>query len=312
MKRTTEGIMYDTLAEQYRHLGLPTHLIDSDSEFTIFNLADLHQAYPFSSPVSRLNFFVVGFVKQARGKYVIDEQTFTLQPGTIYFTNPGHYRSFEYIQIDEVYLLTLSETFLKENVYADIFNEFPFLLAETFPAMRATPEIFAQFEHLYLQMHKEYISNSPFRKKLIGALFVALLLKYKEYFWLNYNPIQEGNRGSAIVTSFKLTLEKHYRDLTSGTAKQVFRLQDYADAQNLSPTYLSNVIKSKTGKAISTWVAEKSIAEAKSLLQNSSLAIKEVAHRLGFTDTAHFSNHFKKHSGSSPAAYRAAHTKTAP
>ncbi len=312
MKQTLDGVIYDTLAEQYRHLGLPTHLIDSSSEFTIFNLAELDQPLPFSSPVNRLNFFVFGFVKQASGKYIIDEQTFDMLPGTIYFTNPGHYRSFEYTSIDEVYLITFTESFLKENVHADIFDEFPFLLTETFPAMTATPEIFAQFERLYLQIYQEYVSRSPFRKRLIGTLFVALLLKYKEYFWLDYNAIYEGNRGSDIVKHFKLMMEKHYRNLADGTAKQVFRLQDYAEAQNLNPNYLSNVIKTKTGKAIGTWLAEKSIAEAKSLLQNSSISVKEIAYLLGFTDTAHFSNHFKKHTGSSPAAYRTAHIKAQP
>lgn len=307
MKQTAVGIMYDTLKEQYRHLGLTTELITSDFEFTIFNLADLNPRFPFSSPVSRLNFFVFGFVKQASGKYVIDEHTFDMRPGTIYFTNPGHYRSFEYTGIQEMYLITFSESFLKESVHDDIFDEFPFLLAETLPAMVARPEIFAQFERLYLQIIEEYRSDSPFRKRLIGTLFVALLLKYKEFFWLDYNAIYEGNRSSEIVRQFKLMMEKHYRKLTSGTVNQMFRLQDYADAQNLNSNYLSNVIKSKTGKTAGTWLAEKSIAEAKSLLQNSSLAVKEIAYRLGFTDTAHFSNHFKKHTGTSPGDYRAAH-----
>ncbi len=309
MKTTAQGIVYDSLEEQYHHLNISTSLINPPSDFTIFNLADLAVPLPFSLPPSRLNFFVFGFIKNALGQYVIDEHTFPMLPGTIYFTNPGHYRSFEYTNIDEVYLITFTESFLKENVHADIFDEFPFLLTETFPAMTATPEIFAQFERLYLQIYQEYVSRSPFRKRLIGTLFVALLLKYKEYFWLDYNAIYEGNRGSDIVKNFKLMMEKHYRNLADGTAKQVFRLQDYAEAQNLNPNYLSNVIKTKTGKAIGTWLAEKSIAEAKSLLQNSSIAVKEIAYLLGFTDTAHFSNHFKKHTNSSPAAYRTAHIK---
>ncbi len=64
--------------------------------------------------------------------------------------------------------------------------------------MIARPEVFAQFERLYKQIHQEYVSSSPFRKRLIGTLFVALLLKYKEYFWLGYNAIYEGNRGQLL------------------------------------------------------------------------------------------------------------------
>ena len=131
-----------------------------------------------------------------------------------------------------------------------------------------------------------------------------MLLKVKEYFWHDYNPIYEGNRSSQIVKSFKKSLEDYYRDLVSGKAEIMFRVQDYAAAQNLHPNYLSNVVKTKTGKSISAWIADKTIAEAKSLLQNSTSSIKEIAFLLGFPEANHFSNYFKKHVGVTPVAYR--------
>jgi AraC-like DNA-binding protein len=207
-----------------------------------------------------------------------------------------------------VYLVTLSEAFLKENVHPKIFEEFPFLLSETVPPRVLEPEVFAGFEQLYGQINKEYFSDSPYRHRMIGNLFVVVLLKIKEYFWEDYNPIYEGNRSSHIVKTFKRNLEKHYRDLLGGKEEKVFRVQDYAAAQNLHPNYLGNVIKSKTGKAIGTWIAEKTITEAKSLLQNSTTAIKEIAWLLGFTESTHFSNYFKKHTNTTPVAWRKEHS----
>jgi AraC-like DNA-binding protein len=299
--------IFNTLYDQYRHLGFSTDLIDKQTDFTIFNLKDVSGGVPFSSPPSRLNFFVFLFAKDGNARYTLDDHTFDTEPGTIYFTNPGHIRSYEWTRIEEVYLITLNESFLKENVHADIFDEFPFLLAETFPGRVVSPEVFAEFERLYLQIYKEYTSRSPFRTRLIANLFVVLLLKIKEYFWLDYNPIYEGNRSSQIVKKFKQLLEKHYRDISTGKADRIFRIQEYADAQNLHPNYLSNVIKTKTGKAIGTWIAEKAITEAKSLLQHSALSIKEVGYRLGFMESAHFSNYFKKHTGMSPVAFKKEH-----
>jgi len=304
MKKSNKGEVFETLEEQYLYMNLPVDLIQSDSQFTIFNLAELKQPMPFSLPTSRLNFFVFGFVKDAWGQYTIDQHTFSFKPCTIYFTNPGHFRSFEYTRITEAYLITFDEMFLKENLPADFFEEFPFLLTETVPAMVAAPEIYEQFERLYLQMHQEYNSHSPFRKKITASLFFALLLKYKEHFGTNYNPIYEGNRGSEIVNRFRKDLERHFKGISAGTAEHMFRLQDYADAQNLHPNYLSSVIKSKTGKSIRTWIAEKTINQAKSLLRNTAIPIKELAYRLGFTDSAHFSNYFKKQADSSPLSYR--------
>lgn len=86
---------------------------------------------------------------------------------------------------------------------------------------------------------------------------------------------------------------------------------------NTVPDYLPDVattlggvsasVKAKTGKTIGTWLAEKTMLEAKSLLQSPALAIKEIAYRLGFAVPAHFSTYFKKYAHCSPGQYRRAH-----
>ena len=296
--------VYETLQAQYHSLGWPVELMDAHDEFTIFNLAELRQLMPFRSPASRLNFFVFNFLKSARGHYVVDQQQFPIRPGTIYFTNPGHLRSFEYQALEEAYLITASEEFLRAHVHPGVFEEFPFLLAETFPALPVAPAVFAEFERIYLQLHQEYRARSPFRQRLLGHLLLVLLLKLNEHFGLDYNPIYEGNRSSAIVRRFRQQLDQHYQDLRHGRAAQVFRVPDYAEAQHLHPNYLSTVIKSKTGKTIGTWVAEKNIAEAKDLLQHSVLPVQDIAERLGFAEPAHFSTYFKKHTRVSPLRFR--------
>lgn len=306
--RQEERIIFNNLLDQYLYQGLPVDSIDAKTAFTIHNLKDIHHELPYTSIVYRTNFFSFVFVKDAVGKYTTDEQTFNTSPGTIYFTNPGHFKSFEWQEINDVHLITLSESFLKENVHPKIFEEFPFLLAETVPPRTLQPEVFAAFEQLYLQIEKEYFSSSTYRTRMIGNLFVVLLLKIKEYFWEDYNPIYEGNRSSQIVKQFKRTLEQHYHDLVNGKADKVFRVQDYADVQHLHPNYLSNVIKSKTGKPIGTWISEKTITEARTLLQHSPASIKQIAGQLGFTEATHFSNYFKKQTGISPVLYRKQHT----
>ena len=304
MKQEEHKPVYPTLRDQYLAFGLDTESIDLTTEFTIHSLKDIHTELPFTSIVYRAGFFSFVFVKNGFGKYTTDDLAFNTVPGTIYFTNPGHYKSHEWHRIEDAWLITLSESFLKENVHAAIFEEFPFLLAETVPPRVLTPEQFSEFEQLYLLIQKEYTASSQYRKKIIGNLFVVLLLKIKEYFWEDYNPIYEGNRSSQIVKEFKRMLEKHYRDISKGLVERPFRVQDYADAQNLHPNYLSNVITTKTGKSISTWIAEKTITEARSLLQNGKISIKEIAYLLGFTEAPHFSNYFRKNTGISPVAYR--------
>jgi len=293
-----------SLYDLYRHLNLPVDLIQTLEGFTILNLKDIGFEVPYQSPSFRPDYFSFLFIKDGIGKYTIDEHSFQVTPHSIYFTNPSNYRTFSWEKIEEIYLITFDETFLKKYIDKDVFQDFPFLLTETIQPKIVTDDFYQSVESIYLQIHQEYISQSSSKYKIIGHLLAVLLYKIKEYFWLDYNPIYEGNRSSQIVKSFKQLLEKHYRDLSTGKAEIAFRVQDYASAQNLNPNYLSNVIKTKTGKPIATWIADKTIVEAKSLLQNSTISIKEITYKLGFSETAHFSNFFKKHTQTSPIQYR--------
>jgi AraC family transcriptional regulator, transcriptional activator of pobA len=295
---------FKSLYDTYNAMNLPVGSIEKAGSFTINNLKDLHAELPFKSVGFRPEYFSFLFVKNAKGRYTTDDITFTTEPGTIYFTNPGHFKSFEWFAIEDVTIITFTESFLKENVHREIFKEFPFLLAETVQPKVLSPDAFAEFEVLYQQIFKESKGESAYKQKIIGNLFVILLLKIKENFWNDYNPIYEGNRSSQIVKTFRKNLEAHYRQLVQGKVDKVNRVQEYASLQGLHPNYLSNVIKSKTGKAVSIWITEKTITEAKSLLQNTSTPIKEIASLLGFTEATHFSNYFKKNTNTTPAAYR--------
>ena len=132
---------------------------------------------------------------------------------------------------------------------------------------------------------------------------VVLLLKIKEKFWQTYNPLQDDN-SSQITLTFKRNLEQHYRDLRAGKVDTQYRVQDYARSQHLHPSYFSTVIKTRTGKSVNNWIAEKIIAEAQAFLSRSPISIQEVATQLGFKEPGHFSRFFKKHTGMSPSTFR--------
>ncbi len=299
-----KGPVAKTLKDLYASMGLPVDLVDPKSGFTIHYLQETFTNLPFKSEGFRPDYFSFLFVHEGRGKYTIDDKVFDITPGTVYFTNPGNYRTFEWHQVTDVCLVTFNESYLMEHVHHDIYKDFSFLLTETVQPSVLRPEQFAAMEYVYRQIHKEHLGHSPYKNKIIGSLFVVLLLRIKEYFWQDYNPIYEGNRSSHIVKTFKQTLESHYKRLVAGKEGRPYRVQDYAALQHLHPNYLSTVIKTKTGKPIGTWIAEKTIAEARSLLQHGSSSIKEIAYLLGFTESTHFSNYFKKHTGVSPVAYR--------
>lgn len=135
-------------------------------------------------------------------------------------------------------MVTFSEKFLRQNVHKDVFEEFPFLLAEIISPQAMSEEKFAEFEQLYQQVLAAYQGIFCCWFRIIGNLFVVILLKIKEQFWVNYQPIQETDRASQIVNHFKGTLELHFRKLADGEEPLRYRSKEFAEALNLNPIYL--------------------------------------------------------------------------
>lgn len=295
-------IVHHSISDLYKALKIP---LVQNLEFTIHFLPDIHTKLPFKSPVFRAEYFSFVFVKKGKGAYTTDEHRFEFEDHTIYFTNPGHIKSFDIESSNDAYIITLTETFLLENIHPKIFDEFPFLLAETVAPMRLSPKEYKEMESLYLQIFEEFEKDAYYKDKIMGNLFIVLLLKIKERFWGSYNPLEEGDRNSQIVQSFKKLLEVQFKSHLTGSMGLPFQLHDYAEALNLHPNYLSTVIKSKTGKTVNQWLNEKLIASAKTLLKTSDLSSKEISYRLGFSEPTHFGRFFKKHTGQTPKAYKA-------
>ncbi|OJJ14862.1 AraC family transcriptional regulator [marine bacterium AO1-C] len=298
-------VIHRNIADLYKSLNLP---FEQETDFTIHFKPAILPEIPCASPTYRADYFTFGFVKDGAGSYTIDDYRFPYDSNTIYFSNPGHIKSFEVDELQDAYMITLTESFLRENVYTNIFEEFPFLLAEIVPPKKLSAARFSEFETLYKQIMVEYEKLSVYKNKILGNLFVVLLLKLKEEFWVNYDPIIEGNRNSQIVKSFKHLLESEFRQLMENSPQEgKLQVQHFAEKLNLHPNYLNSVIKSKTGNTVNQWISSRTLSTAKLLLMNTSYSSKEIAYKLGFSEPTHFSRFFKKHTQTSPSIFRKSH-----
>lgn len=293
--------IYNSMAEFYASTG---KTLNQEVDFTIHPLEEIHGDVPYKSPLFRTNYYTIAIIAKGQGKYIVDRHTYPTKSGTIYFSNPGHIKGFEIDVAPQGFIITFAESFLKQYVRKDIFDEFPFLIAEVVPPQYPDNDIFQEFDDLGNQLLREYQNNSNYKFKIIGSLMVVVLLKIKERFWQRYDPLHESDSSSTIVVTFKHNLEKHFRNLQTGDADTLYQVQDYAEAQHLHPSYLSTVIKTKTGKSVNNWIAEKVIAEAQAMLSRYPVSIQEVAYQLGFKEPGHFSRFFKKHTGKNPSSFR--------
>ena len=68
--------------------------------------------------------------------------------------------------------------------------------------------------------------------------------------------------------------------------------------------YLNKTVKNITGKPAKEHIQSKLIVEAKRTLLFSNISSKELSYELGFEESAHFNNFFKKTTGFSPTEFR--------
>jgi AraC-like DNA-binding protein len=84
-------------------------------------------------------------------------------------------------------------------------------------------------------------------------------------------------------------------------------LRKVAKAVSISANHLSEKFKQVTGVNFVDYIARTRFEKARDLLLNSNRRISEIAFAVGFQSLSQFNRVFKKLSGKSPSAYRAAH-----
>jgi YesN/AraC family two-component response regulator len=104
------------------------------------------------------------------------------------------------------------------------------------------------------------------------------------------------NRCPPLVKRFFALLEDYFLTLKMPA--------DYADLLAVTPAYLNELVKRSCGFTTSYCIQQRIVAEAKRLIMNSELSLKEISYRLGFDDASHFSKFFKKFTGKRYSDFR--------
>jgi AraC family transcriptional regulator len=78
-----------------------------------------------------------------------------------------------------------------------------------------------------------------------------------------------------------------------------------AAACGLSERYFARIFRRQTGQTISAYLKAAQVSKAQAYLLQTTLPLKEIAHRLGFRTPSNFSVAFRAATGETPARYRA-------
>lgn len=159
----------------------------------------------------------------------------------------------------------------------------------------------------------DYLTRPVQRDELLRAIAIRLekqaLLRY--WYTTNSHPALLTELPTTSVNSQSIFpnlphLQKIFDYIEANYHKGI-TLSDVAEAVGYSQAYLTNQVAKQTGQPINVWIVKRRMIAALSLLENTNQTVEEIAERLGYQNSCHFSRQFRQHHGLSPANWRKKH-----
>ena len=165
------------------------------------------------------------------------------------------------------------------------------------PVLEVTPQDVDEIRQLFqliktmLRSDKERYRHEIIRTLFTTAFYIITEINQRE----QPGEIKQG-RCEVLFDEFMSLLQQYN--------KRERNVSFYAKQLNITPKYLSSVVKEVSGKTAARWIDESVILEAKALLKYSGMSIQEIAYHLNFSTQSFFGKYFKQHTGTSPSRYK--------
>ncbi|RZJ20033.1 MAG: AraC family transcriptional regulator [Acinetobacter sp.] len=294
-----------TISQYHQVLGIakPEHPLVS-----VISMDDFKPPAENSRISVVFDFYVISLKTNFEGKikYTYGQQTYDFDEGVMFFIAPKQVFSFD---ADGDYknsgwMLLVHPDFLWGTPLAKTIRQYEFFDYSANEALFLSEKEEKTIGGIAQLIKQEYHGNiDKFSQGLIVAQ-IELLLQYCDRFY-NRQFLTRKISSHQILGRVEEMLEGYFNsdDLIQ---KGLPTVQSIADTLNISPTYLSALLKALTGQSTQQHIHEKLIEKAKEKLSLTDLSVSEIAYGLGFEHPPSFSKLFKSKTNLSPLEFRAA------
>jgi len=274
----------------------PHQSIDDDIIlFSAFSFADIST---FMHPC-KFDMLFMTVCTKGTASGMIDMQFYDLKSPFVMVIRPGQILQCKAISSDfSGYCLVLSNHFATE-ILPDVDKRLAITAAvRQNPYAQLFPDNMAYVRNYFLTLKKVMaMKDNPCRLEIVKHLTMAFFYAVNPYFQPPARTVTAAQtRQTLLAEQFRVLVAEHYR-----TERETVY---YASRLCLTPKYLSQVIKSITGKTASEWIDDYVILEARALLKSTNMTVQQIADALHFPSQSFFGKYFKRHVGLSPRKYR--------
>jgi AraC family transcriptional activator of pobA len=247
--------------------------------------------------------YLIILKKLTSGSLIYGRTPYDHTTGTMLFAKPRQMLEPQQLRFEEQgFLLLVHEDFLLGHELHRRVAGYGYFDYEAHEALHLSPREEETMLDLCAHLQREYAYNQdPYSRELLLGHLATILVYAQRYYARQF-------RNRAVVAGKTITRFTHalaaYYEPGALPKAGLPTVNLLAEQLCLSPRYLSDLLKSETGKTAMEHIHLFVIGEAKHRLKTADIGIADIAYSLGFEDASYFSRLFRKQVGVSPLAFR--------
>lgn len=238
------------------------------------------------------DFLEISLVLEGESEYFFEDlPKTTIRAGQVLLFNPGYHHMERHIKQTSHQLHIGIKNFTLQGLPRDTFpHKSPILNLG-----RHQQNVLQIAWRLLEELYQDAPETQVLRKILISEMLVHILRGLDDTNERQPTSLtSRQQRQQKIVDETIYFLENHFTEEIS--------LEQLAQAQFVSPAYLSRLFKDIVGESPINYLIKLRLSEAQHLIKTTTLSIKQIAQATGYQDAYHFSKSFKKQFGIAPSS----------
>lgn len=298
-KEENAPLHFNTISDLHRVLCLPKplHPLVSLVDNTLIKVDKEQLPGSFL-----LNFYKISYKKGLAGKIKYGQNYYDFDEGGMVFTSPNQLLATtddtEYMGLT----LLIHPDFIRNYPLGKNIKNYGFFSYAVHEALHLSEKEKTTIMGIFKNIEDELqLPIDDYSQDVIISQ-IELLLNYSNRFYKRQFITRKAASNDLLI---KLeTVAEDYFNGHAALNKGLPSVQDLADQLNVSPRYLSDMLRSLIGQNAQQFIHDKLIEKAKEMLSVSSLSVAEVAYELGFEHPQSFNKLFKKKTNLSPLEFR--------
>ncbi len=291
-----------TIAEYHRLMGLPK---PEHPLISVIKFEDV-KVLPGDRPHSITHYFYsIALKTNFNAKMKYGQQEFDFDEGVMHFMSPKQVLSIETTTGEELkhsgWLLLIHPDFLWNTPLSKKIKGYEYFSYNINEALHLSDKEETMVIGIIQNIAQEYHSSIDNLSQDVIIAQLELMLTYSERFYQR-QFITRKISNHKILNNLEDLLSAYFS--SDDVAGGIPTVQYIAKELNISPNYLSRLLKTLTGQSTKQFVHDKLIELAKEKLSTTDLSVSEIAYELGFEHPQSFSKLFKIKTNLSPLEFR--------